>query len=129
MVFFKKKNWVSWFSSLFFLSGYTISQADLWIWRVDPGELKCYILDFLHPFSRYVENSQCNFFIYVPLKFVPKFQRSLPYTSRFQVIKKIILHFQFHFTTLSNHPGSQSNSSSSTQHILFNNTIQFKFIK
>ena len=69
-------------------------------------------------------------FIQVPPKILSKFRRSLPYTRRSQVIDKIILYFQFHFTTRSNHPGSQSNSSSSsTQHIIFNNIIKFKFTK
>ena len=44
---------------------------------------------FLHSFSRYIGNFQVNFFFYdiqVPPKFLPKFQQSLPYTGRSQVI-------------------------------------------
>jgi len=50
----------------------------------------------------------CYFYIQVPPKFLPKFQQSLLYMGRSQVINEFILHFQFHFTIWSNHPGSNS---------------------
>ena len=41
--------------------------------------------------------------------YLKKIRQSLLYIGRSQVIDKIILHFQFYFTSRSNHPGSQPN--------------------
>ena len=100
-------------------------------WRplVDVWWLLCNNPDFLHSFSRYIGNFQVFFFyIQVSPKIPPKFRQSLPYTGRSQVIDiypvytSNISHLLI--TQLRpNHPGSQPNLLSSTQHILFNNII------
>jgi hypothetical protein len=81
----------------------------------------CNSFNFQENTQQVNENFRKKKFIQVPPKFLPKFQRSLFYTGKLLVIDKIILHFQFHFTTWSNHPESQPNSYLSTQHTLFNN--------
>ena len=68
-------------------------------------------------------------YIYIYIQVPPKFQQSLLYTGRSQVmdINPVYTSNNSHLITQNhdpNHPGSQPNSLSTTQNILFNNIVQ-----